>query len=205
MKLYKKTLIISVIVFSVSVILSIVFEFTCISKFRAVSFLLDYMIGIACSSIVVIITTLLQFMYEQKKLINSIISGIQILFFHCWGGAMALTSPEEVPCTLWKNYCEEIYEELRKISKDLSGIEWFSKKQNKKMIDLHRAVLGMMVETINFSNYKDIVLNAINNPLLDEIKENTVFLASENDSRIKEIFQKHTNIKQELENTEVSI
>lgn len=81
MKLYKNTLIISIVVFVVCVLLSLVFEFTCLSKFNIISFLSDYIIGIACSIVVVIITTFLQFEYEQRKILHSILSDVQFLFF----------------------------------------------------------------------------------------------------------------------------
>lgn len=204
MKLYKNTLVVSIILFVFLVALSVIFELTYISESKIASFLEDYLIGIACSIIVVVITTLLQFKYEQKKALNSLISEIQLFFFHCWVAAMASTSPEEVPGTLWKHHCDDIYDGLRKISLGISGIEWFTKSKKKKTVALQRAVLGLRMETIEFSNDQDMVLNAINNTLLDEIKENVIFLAGSDDYRIKEITHNYEKIKQELENLEVT-
>lgn len=82
MKLYKNTLIISIVILVICVLLSVVFNFTCLSEIGFISFISDYMIGTACSIIVVIVTTFLQFKYEQRKTLNSILSDIQFFFFH---------------------------------------------------------------------------------------------------------------------------
>ena len=120
MKLYKNTIIISIIVFFVCVFLSVIFAFTCISEFQIIKFINDYMIGIACSIIVVIITTFLQFKYEQRKALQTTLSDIRFLLFQFLLVTLSLDSEDDAPDDLWEHHYDEIYNGIRKISSELS-------------------------------------------------------------------------------------
>ena len=115
LKLYKNTLITSIIVFFICVILSFIFGLTCVAELKIVQIITDYLIGIACSVVVVIITTFLQFKYEQKKLLNSVLSDIQFLLFYYLLVVYSLSPDEETPVKLWEHYYDEIYNGVRKI------------------------------------------------------------------------------------------
>ena len=132
MKLYKNTLIISAIVFVFLIFLSCIFEFTCISDLKVISFLNNYFIGAACSIVVVIITTFIQFKYEQRKALKSVLSDVQFFFFHYLLVIMALDPNEKTTDKQWEYYYGEVYNSVRKISSELSNIEWFSKKARTK-------------------------------------------------------------------------
>ena len=206
MKLYKNTLIISIIVFLVCIALSVAFEFTCISKFQPVSFLSDYMIGIVCSIIVVIITTFIQFKYEQKKLLNSVLSDVQFFFFHYLLIVMSLYPNEETSDKLWEYYYDETYGEIRKISSQLLNIEWFSKKKTKIAGNLQKAALHIMMEIAKCSGKtkKDSLLCVLDTSWLNEIKDNALLLAESNEHLVNEITNNYERVQLELKNLKYS-
>lgn len=200
MKLYKNTLIISIVILVICVLLSVVFNFTCLSEIRFISFISDYMIGTACSIIVVIVTTFLQFKYEQRKTLNSILSDIQFFFFHYLLVVMSLDPKEKTSDKLWEYYYDETYKGIRKISTDLSCIEWFSKKKIKTASNLHQAVLQMMYDIVKFTDRKNkkSMLSVIDTPHLKEIKDNAILLASANEYAAKEIVRNFERVQDEL-------
>lgn len=61
--------------------LSILFKFTCLGSIELFLFIKDYMIGIACSIIVVLVTTYVQFKFEQRETLNTILTNIQFFYF----------------------------------------------------------------------------------------------------------------------------
>ena len=168
MKLYKNTLIISIVILVICVLLSVVFNFTCLSEIVFISFISDYMIGTACSIIVVIVTTFLQFKYEQRKTLNSILSDIQFFFFHYLLVVMSHDPREKTSDKLWEYYYDETYKGIRKISTDLSSIEWFSKKKIKTTANLHQAVLQMMYDIVKFTDRKNKKSIKLKDTILDQ-------------------------------------
>lgn len=200
MKLYKNTLIISVVVFCICVLLSLLFEFTCISEIKIVSILSDYMIGIACSIIVVIITTYLQFKYEQKKLINSVLSETQFLFFYYLLVVYSLHPDEETPNKLWDHYYDKIYNAVQKISLEISNIEWFSCKKSKALNKVQQSVLQLMVDIAKSSanDKKDGLVNSIDIDCFKNIKDNVLLIANADEYTVKEIVKNYEKIQEEL-------
>lgn len=202
MKIYKKTLIISIIVFCICVALSIVLKFTCIAKFNAIAFLTDYMIGIACSVIVVIITTFLQFKYEQRKLLNSILSDVQFFFFHYLLIAMSLDPNEKIPDKLWEQYYDEVCDSVKKISLQLSNVQWFSKNKAKITNDLQKASLRIRIGISEYANKKDALVHIIYTPSFKAIKDNALLLANPEEYTAKEIIENYQEIQQTLQELE---
>ena len=80
MKVYKITLYVSLIVFAVLTFLSVVLNFWNDNEW--IAFIVNWCVGISCSIVVVIITTLIQFKVEQKKAINKLILIARALIFH---------------------------------------------------------------------------------------------------------------------------
>ena len=201
MKLYKNTLKYSVVVFFACVFLSFVFEFACLSKVNIVSFLSDYMIGIACSIIVVIITTYLQFKYEQEKTLKSILSDVQFFFFNYLLIILSLDPDEETPDKLWEYYYDETYNGIKKISSELSNLEWFSKTKSKISGELQIAVLSIMVDMIKSSgrNNREGLSQIIDNPMLHIVKDKAILLAGSHEYYKEEIINKYEEIQKELD------
>lgn len=202
MKLYKNTLKISVVVFVLCVLLSIIFEFTCIANIQLIQFVNDYLIGIACSIIVVIITTFLQFKYEQKKALKSLLSEIQFFFFHIHLVELSLYPEEETPNKLWEYYYDKIYDSAKKISKDVSSIEWFSKKKIKVMDDLQQSVLEAMIDIVKFTDKKNksSILCILDKLWLKKIKDNAILLTDSDEYVAKEITKNYDKVQCELKN-----
>ena len=80
MKVYKITLYVSLIVFSILTVLSVALNFW--NEKEWIAFVVNWCVGIACSIVVVIITTLIQFKVEQNKAINKLVSIARALIFH---------------------------------------------------------------------------------------------------------------------------
>lgn len=158
------------------------------------------MIGIACSIIVVIITTYLQFKYEQKKLINSVLSGTQCLFFYYLLVVCSLHTDEETPNKLWEHYYDEIYNAVKKISLEISNIEWFSSKKSKTINKIQQSVLQLMIKITKFSsNDKKYTLkNSIDKDCFKKIKDNVLLLANVDEYTVKEIVRDYERIQEEL-------
>lgn len=206
MKLYKNTLIISILILVICVLLSVVFNFTCLSEIGIISFIADYMIGTACSIVVVIVTTFLQFKYEQRKILNSVLSDIQFFFFHYLLVIVSLDPREKTSDKLWEYYYDETYKGIRKISSNLSSIEWFSQKKIKITANLHQAVLQMMYDMVKFTDRKNkkSILSVIAAPHLKDIKDNAILLASANEYAAKEIVRNFERVQDELKELKLS-
>lgn len=199
MKLYKKTLIISIIVFLFCVLLSFVFGLTCIANYKIIQIITDYLIGIACSVIVVIITTFLQFKFEQRKILNSILADIHFFFFHCLLIAMSLDPNEETSSNFWEYYYDEIYKEAKKLSSELLDIEWFSKKKSRITSDLLIAVMQVSIDMVKFSdNKKDCLQSIVYSTSLKIIRDQSIKLVSSDDNKVKEIDKDYQEIQYEL-------
>lgn len=200
MKLYKTTLIWSIVVLCVFVILSFVFEFTFLSKINIISFLSDYMIGVACSIVVVIITTFLQFKYEQRNLLNSILSDVRFFLFHFLLAAMSFDPKEEAPEALHNYHFDELYNGIKKISAQLSNIQWFSKKKGKIAVDLQKSAMLIMIDMTKHPNRQYNLRCILDTPLLKELKENALLLDPSNEHVINEIVENYDDIQAQLKN-----
>lgn len=202
MKLYKKTLKYSIVLLLVCVFLSFVFEFSCLSKLNLASFLLDYMIGVACSIIVVVVTTYLQFKYEQEKTLKSILSNIQFFFFDYLLIVLSLDPDEETPDKLWEYYYDETYNGIKKISSELSNLEWFSKAKSKTSGELQVAVLSIMTDMVKASGRRNRegLSQIIDNPMLRVVKNKAILLADSHEYYKEEIIKNYEQIQEELDN-----
>ena len=201
MKLYKKTLKYSIVLLLVCVFLSFVFEFSCLSKFNLASFLLDYTIGVACSIIVVVVTTYLQFKYEQEKTLKSILSNIQFFFFDYLLIVLSLDPDEETPDKLWEYYYDETYNGIKKISSELSNLEWFSKAKSKTSGELQIAVLSIMTDMVKASgrSNREGLSQIIDNPMLRVVKNKAILLADSHEYYKEEIIKNYEEIQKELD------
>lgn len=193
---------ISIIVFCVCILLSIIFEFTSIWRFQVVSFLSDYMIGIACSIIVVIITTFLQFKYEQRKLLNSILSDVQFLFFDYLLIVVSLDPSEKTTEKLWEYYYDKIYNGTKNISSQLLNIEWLTKKKVKIAENLEKAILHIIMDIAPCSGKtkKENLVSVLDKTWLNEIKDNALSLAESNKYFGKQIANNYERVQFELKN-----
>ena len=132
MKVYKITLYVSLIVFAILTVLSVVLNFWNDNEW--IAFVVNWCVGIACSIVVVIITTLIQFKVEQKKAINKLVLIARALIFHneLFGSIFAsgvvrntntVTDLDEIEDN-WRN---SLKEDMEKASTVLMELEFFFK------------------------------------------------------------------------------
>ena len=132
MKVYKITLYVSLIVFAILTVLSVVLNFWNDNEW--IAFVVNWCVGIACSIVVVIITTLIQFKVEQKKAINKLVLIARALIFHneLFGSILAsgvvrntntVTDLDEIENN-WRN---SLKEDMEKASTVLMELEFFFK------------------------------------------------------------------------------
>ena len=193
MKLYKKTLKLCACFFGGCLILSILFEFTCLRKIKLFLFAKDYMIGIACSIIVVLITTYLQFKFEQRKTLNSILTNIQFFYFRYLLVVMSLDSKEQTPAKLWEHYYDSLQEDIKKITRELNEIEWFSKNKEMTISKIYRGFLSVLIDMSKAldTQKERAVKEIIGKPILKDIKENALALTNNNERVRQEISENY--------------
>ena len=132
MKVYKITLYVSLIVFAILTVFSVVLNFWNDNEW--IAFVVNWCVGIACSIVVVIITTLIQFKVEQKKAINKLVLIARALIFHneLFGSIFAsgvvrntntVTDLDEIEDN-WRN---SLKEDMEKASTVLMELEFFFK------------------------------------------------------------------------------
>ena len=199
MKLYKNTLIISIIVFLFCVLLSFAFGLTYIAQYKITQIITDYLIGIACSVIVVIITTFLQFKYEQKRTLIHILSDMHLFFWGFLLVAYSLDPDEETPSKVWDYNYDKIYEVANKIISDLSNIEWFSKRKTKLAMKLQVSIMQVVLDITKFdSDKKDRLVNVFDTSSLEEIKDYTIQLIEDDKKEIERFNKDYQKIQDTL-------
>lgn len=137
------------------------------------------MVGIACSIIVVLVTTYMQFRFEQNKILASVLSSLRFFFFDYLCIAMALDPNEQVPKRFWEYDYDKVEKHIREITSELLSIEWFSKKKNNLVIEIQRQFLILRVE-LSKTEGKDketLVKGVIGLPAIKEIKDGALQLA----------------------------
>ena len=145
MKIYKITLYVSLIVFSILTVLSVALNFW--NENEWIAFVVNWCVGIACSIVVVIITTLIQFKVEQKKAINKLVLIVRALVFHnvFFGSIFASGVVRNADTVTYldkteNNWRNSLKEDMDKASAVLMELEFFFKNPDLlKMLKLSNA------------------------------------------------------------------
>lgn len=201
MKLYKNTLITCICIFAGCLLLSILFKFTCLGEMDLFLFLTDYMIGIACSIIVVLITTYVQFKFEQRKILNSILTNIQFFYFRYRLVVMSIDPKEQVPPKLWEHYYDSLQDDIKKITSKINEIEWFSKKKEKTITELSRSFLKLLIamSKVLDTQRERAVKGIVGDPILKNIRDSALSLAGANNRAGEEIAENYEKAEACLE------
>ena len=159
------------------------------------------MIGIACSIIVVLITTYVQFKYEQRKTLNSILTNIQFFYFRYLLVVMSLDPEEQVPPKLWEHFYDSLQDDIKKITRELNEVEWFSKKKEETVVEIRKGFLKLLIDMSKASTVQkeDSVKAIVNNSALKVIKDNALLLAGENNRTGEEITENYKKAEACLE------
>ena len=145
MKVYKITLYVSLIVFSILTVLSVALNFW--NEKEWIAFVVNWCVGIACSIVVVIITTLIQFKVEQNKAIIKLVSIARALIFHneLFGSIFVSGVVRNADTVTYidkieNNWRNSLKEDMEKASAVLMELEFFFKNPTLlKMLKLSNA------------------------------------------------------------------
>ena len=145
MKVFKTTLIISVIIFFLLAIISILLNFFNSSDRYWISFFINWSVGIGCSTVVVIVTTLIQYRIEQDRLINKCADCLRGLFFHnSFFGSLFNDDcirndyTANVLDKIENNWRKSIETDNEKLIEYLNQLEFISKSNQKVLLELSK-------------------------------------------------------------------
>ena len=145
MKVFKTTLIISVIIFFLLAIISIFLNFFNSSDRYWISFFINWSVGIGCSTVVVIVTTLIQYRIEQDRLINKCADCLRGLFFHnSFFGSLFNDDcirndyTANVLDKIENNWRKSIETDNEKLIEYLNQLEFISKSNQKVLLELSK-------------------------------------------------------------------
>ena len=189
MRLYKITFYVAIGVFVLCLSLAGLCAYIETDEAKGIMFFKDCMIGIACSSAVVIVQTFLQFRFEQQKVLKSLISGVRFFLFRYMLIAITYDAEEgEIPDTLWEHFYENLQEDIRKITDDLSSIDWILKRNEKKTSAMYVHFLELLFVMSKESKNKGNAVKAIMGlPDIKAIKDIAISLSKHRKADIDEI------------------
>lgn len=174
---------------------------------RWLDFFKNYSTGIACSIIVVIVTTYLQFKHEREKKLNEISSKIGMFFFKYIILIISLYPEEQTTKVEHKRYYDEFHNITYEIIKELFEITWFSKRKNKLAYDLQTDFMRLYLDmSIDLDKPKKFAIESIaNSSLIDNILEKTLlFVKNEYEKeKILKDAQKAKSYLNELKNEQL--
>ena len=158
-KLYRKTFVISCVISIASFLLSVVFEIFR-GRFDVLSFFENYTIGIACSGLLVAITTFLQFQAEYNQALRPLAVALSDLVFLLYSAIIFKNSPSSFDCDL------VAYEQLNTaINRACKGnyILCLSKKRQKNFEELS-ASLFLLRDKFAREKSKSDSIEAVTDP-----------------------------------------
>lgn len=155
MKVFKRTLIISVIIFFLLAIISILLNFFNSSDRYWISFFINWSVGIGCSTVVVIVTTLIQYRIEQDRLINKCANCLRELFFHnSFFGSLFNDDcirndyTANVLDKIENNWRKSIETDNEKLIEYLNQLEFISKSNQKVLLELSKTSYLLQISFI---------------------------------------------------------
>ena len=159
MDVYKITLKISSFIFFLLTFLSIILNVW--NDCEWIAFIINWCVGIACSIVVVIITTFIQFRIEQRKAIKALASEIRLLLFRYEIGGYAFnedTSADEMSpkqrASFERLWFDEVDQSVKKIQKNCLELEFFFKRNNQPLLIKHS--ISILLELTKGGTKRDI-------------------------------------------------
>lgn len=172
LKLYKRTIIVSIWIFAIFLTSSIILK-VLVRDNDTISFLQNYIIGITCSILVVIITTLLQYKSEYEKVMSEFISTLRQLILSL---SVAFSYQEE---DVEEIYCREIIEKIKDECDKLNQLNkifyCFNRKIRQRHIELVKIIIKLYIPLLDNSNdsYYDVLKEKIDYPTYIELAQKT--------------------------------
>lgn len=170
LKLYKRTIIVSIWIFIIFLMFSIILKIL-YSNSDIISFVQNYIIGITCSILVVIITTFLQYKSEHERVMSEFVSTLRRLILNL---SVALSYQEE---NVEERFCREIIEKIKSDCDKLNQLNQtfcsFSKKFRQKHIELVKIIIKLYIPLLSNQNalYYDMIIEKIDYPTYIELAQ----------------------------------
>lgn len=143
LKLYKTTIVASTFTAFFACIISIMCE--CI-QFPHALLVQNYAVGISCSLVVVIITTVLQYSHEHKRVFDAYCSSLRDLVF-CISIAFPSSEDNEDPSNGFYNYLfEKLDSAFKLFEKNNRDLFWFSKNKKKLQEDVYMCYAHLWID-----------------------------------------------------------
>ena len=164
---------------AICILLSVLFSLPSISDNAAITLLKDYISGISCSLLVVLVTTYLQFRHEQNCKLASLLAKLRFFFFDYLDMVGVLDPYEKTHPQLWSFYHDKIEKSVDEILTDTVEIEWFSKKKSEQIAKLQKQMLGIKITItkLHGKTNEKILETIIELPEIKEIKDSTMLIA----------------------------
>ena len=142
LKLYRKTLIACVITAIVTFVIAIACKIIGVFWLTGVfDFIANFMIGICCSSLVVILTTHLQINAEYSRLNSNFSSCIRRLSFRFSLSEIEPDTDEVLPEQYYAHIMSELNKSLDEVSIACAELCFFNKKKDDLLLSVRRAVI----------------------------------------------------------------
>lgn len=163
LKLYKRTIIVSIWIFIILLTISIALKIF-IPENDIISFIQNYIIGITCSILVVIITTFLQYKSEYERVMSEFTSILRQLILNL---LVALSYQEKDAAELLcKEIIDKIKEDCDKLNQLNKSFCCFNKKLYQKYVELVKIIYKLYIPILSNSNdsYYDMLKDKIDYP-----------------------------------------
>lgn len=170
LKLYKRTIIVSIWIFIILLTISIALKIF-IPENDIISFIQNYIIGITCSILVVIITTFLQYKSEYERVMSEFTSILRQLILNL---LVALSYQEKDAAELLcKEIIDKIKEDCDKLNQLNKSFCCFNKKLYQKYVELVKIIYKLYIPILSNSNdsYYDMLQGKIDYPTYIELAQ----------------------------------
>ena len=155
MKIYKITLITSVFIAIILFCFSVFLNSFNSSNEKWISLWINWIVGIGCSTVVVIVTTLIQYLIEQGRLLNKCADCLRVLFFH--NSFFGSTFNDDcirndytanVLDKIENNWRKSIETDNEKLMEYLNQLEFISKSNQKVLLELSKTSYFLQISFI---------------------------------------------------------
>lgn len=170
LKLYKRTIIVSIWIFIILLTISVVLKIF-IPENDTISFIQNYIIGITCSILVVIITTFFQYKSEYERVMSEFTSILRQLILNL---LVALSYQEkDVDEWLCKEIIDKIKEDCDKLNQLNKSFCCFNKKLYQKYVELVKIIYKLYIPILSNSDdsYYDMLKEKIDYPTYIELAQ----------------------------------
>ena len=170
LKLYKRTILICTAIMWTSFVASLLLELFG-SNILHRQFAINCLLGIACSSFIVIVTTYLQYSAEHKRIVEEISKQLRELFFRISLLKLSFEDNQiEYESSYWDDKFEGLSQQFDKINHLFSDFCCLDIREKRKFNELYRkmALVWANFEKSRFNSHTTAIENVLNCSVLCE-------------------------------------